>query len=730
VKRLSFCSLFLVAVYPTISYAATVNECRGLQHHGKLRQAQGCFAELLRDPDPFIQAEGYWGIDRYFEANDQFRKAAKAQPKSAAIRVEWGRLYLDHYQPGDAAQLFEEAIEIDPSYAPAYLELARVAAEGFDKRAVDYAHQALAHDPKLTEAHTLLAYLALEDSDTKLATEEAQKALALSNEALDAMAVLASVDWLNDNSHSEWMDRILKVNPVYGEAYATGAHFFEINRRYKEAIAYDRKALELNANLWAARSQLGINLLRVGLQREAKEQLERCFDAHHSNPQTRNALKFLDTANDYETFKTGTTELVLNKKEAALLRPYIEPELQRAIATYERKYKMKLPGPMRLEVYPNHDDFVVRTLGLPGQGGLLGVTFGMIVAMDSPSARAPGEFNWASTLWHELSHVYVLTATNNLVPRWFTEGLAVHEEGAASRDWGDRITPDVVSALKNKKLLPVLQLDRGFVRSDYPNQVVVSYFQAGKICDYIAQRWGNDAFVGIIHSYAARKTTAEALEENLHETAAAFDRDFSAWLDQQTGNTVRHFEEWKKGMKVAYEDLQSGKKDEAVRQGMNIGDYYPEYVGPNSNYELVFQAYLGKNDKAAAVESLERYRDEGGRNIGALKQLARLEQELGRSNQAENTLKKLNYIYPEDEELHRRLGGLMLDGGDANGAVREFQVLLALNPSDTAESHYLLAKALNAAHRIEEAKDQVILALEAAPGFKPAQQLLMQLSQP
>ncbi len=718
------------AACSVVCSGASVTECRTLRHHGKTSEAQACFAALVRDADPFIRAEGYWGLDRYFEANDQFRSALKAQPKSAAIRVEWGRLYLDHYQPGDAAQLFEEAIESDPNYAPAYLALAHVAAEGFDKKAVDLARQALAHDPKLTEAHELLAYLALEDDDAKAATKEAQQALELSNEALDAMAVLASIEWLNDKPGTEWIDRILRINPVYGEAYATGAHYFEINRRYKEAIAYDRKALELNPNLWTARSQLGINLMRLGSEGEARQELERCFDAHHSNPQTRNALKFLDTLKDYQTFKTGKTELVLNRKEATLLRPYIEPELQRAIVTYERKYKMKLPGPVRLEVYPNHDDFVVRTIGLPGQGGLLGVTFGMVVAMDSPSARPPGDFNWASTMWHELSHVYVLTATNNLVPRWFTEGLAVHEEGAASRDWGDRMTPDIISALKNKKLLPVVQLDRGFVRPDYPNQVMVSYFEAGKICDYISEKWGDDALVGMIHSYAARKTTADAIEDNLHESAAAFDSAFSAWLEGQTGNTVRHFDEWKQGMKIAYEDLRQGKPDEAIRQGVTIRDYYPDYVGSDSDYELIMQAYTGKNDKSAAVEALERYREEGGSNLAPLKTLARLEQETGKPAQAEITLKKLNYIYPEDEDIHRRLGGLMLDSGDANGAVREFHALLALNPPDTAESHYQLAKALNAAHRVEEAKDEVILALEAAPGFKPAQQLLLQLNQP
>jgi hypothetical protein len=111
-----------------------------------------------------------------------------------------------------------------------------------------------------------------------------------------------------------------------------------------------------------------------------------------------------------------------------LLRPYIEPELKRAMATYQKKYGVN-PGKVRLEVYPNHEDFVVRTLGLPGLGGLLGVTFGTVVAIDSPTAREPGDFSWADTMWHELCHVYVIYATHNLVPRWFSEGLAVHEEG-------------------------------------------------------------------------------------------------------------------------------------------------------------------------------------------------------------------------------------------------------------------------------------------------------------
>jgi tetratricopeptide (TPR) repeat protein len=728
-RRVFFVSAAIASALALPCFATQADQCRALRRHGHLSEARACFTGLLRSNEAFARAEGYWGLEQYEDANAQFRIAYEEGPNSPAVRVAWGRLFLERFNPGEAANLFQEALKLNATYAPAYLGLARVAAEGYDKKAVDFAHEALQYDPKLTEAQELLSYLALEDNQTNLATDEARKAIALSPEALDAMAVLASIDWLNDKPRSEWMDRILKVNPVYGEAYAMGAHFFVIKSRYEEGIKYYRMALGLNPRLWAARSQLGVNLMRLGFEDEAKQQLEQCYQARYRDAETVNSLRLFDTLKDYETFRTGTATLILHKKEASLLRPYIAPELDRAIAVYEQKYKMKLPGPVRLEVYPNHDDFVVRTLGLPGQGGLLGVTFGLVVAMDSPSARPPGEFNWASTMWHELSHVYVLTATHHLVPRWFTEGLAVHEEGAASPDWGDRMTPEIVTALREKKLLPVLELDRGFVRPEYPAQVIVSYFEAGKICDYITQKWGNDAILGMIHSYADRKTTADAIQENLHETAADFDKSFGAWLDQQTGSTVRHFDEWRQGIKAARMDLQNGKKDEAIREGLRIRDYYPDYVGSESDYELIVEAYIGKGDKATAIQALEQYRDKGGRSVETLMKLARLEQETGHPRQAENTLRKLNYIYPEDDEIHRRMGSLLLNGGDASGAIREYQAVLALQPADPAESHYDLAKALRAAHRTGEAKDQVLLALEAAPDFKPAQQLLLQLNQ-
>ena len=709
--------------------SSPLDECRTLEHHGKSQAAASCFTRLTRDSSAFLRAEGYWGLHQYDAANNEFKVAYRDQPGSAMVRTEWGKLFFERFNPQEAAKLFNEALKLDSNYAPAYLGIARVAAGGYSKQAVEFAQQALAHDPKYTEAHEFLSFLALEDSNEKLAAEEANKALALSREALDAMAVMASLDWLDGNNQSDWMRRVLEIDPSYGKAYETGAHFLVINRRYQEGIALYRKAIQLTPDLWSARSQLGINLMRLGQAEEAKAQIERCYNAHFRDAQTVNALRLLDTLGNYETFRAGGLEILLNKKEANLLRPYVQPELERAIATYSRKYKMQLPGRMRLEVYPNHEDFVVRTLGLPGQGGLLGVTFGLVVAMDSPSARAPGSFNWASTMWHELSHVFVVTATNHLVPRWFTEGLAVHDEGTVSPAWGDRLTPQIIEALRLKKLLPVNDLERGFIRPDYPAQVLVSYYQAGKMLDFITSKYGDAAVLGMIQSFAARKTTAEAIADNLHESPEALDKEFLAWLNKQTAEPVRQFDQWRASVKEAHAALDAGNAAEAVRKAAAANSVYPDYTGAGSAYEVAADAHTASKNFAAAIDDLERYRDVGGTSVEALKKASTLEIEHNRPRQARRTLKELSFIYPEDEEMHRQWGNLLFDAKDGADAVREYRAVLSLQPADAVDAHYRLAAALHMTGEKTEAKDEVLTALEDAPRYRPAQKLLLELSE-
>ena len=152
--------------------------------------------------------------------------------------------------------------------------MAIVSADGFDSKAVDYATRATVLDPKLVEAHELLANLALEDSRTDPAIEQADLAIKLSPDALDAMAIHAAVEVIADRSPDAWFEKIRQVNPTYGEGYALVAHLLELNHRYEDSIDYYRKAVEADPQLDSARSELGIDLMRLAQDDEAQKRLE------------------------------------------------------------------------------------------------------------------------------------------------------------------------------------------------------------------------------------------------------------------------------------------------------------------------------------------------------------------------------------------------------------------------------------------------------------------------
>jgi tetratricopeptide (TPR) repeat protein len=718
--------LLLLCALPLVA-----QNCAELRHRGKAAEARRCYAALAQSGNPYQRAEGLWGLGEFQDANNAFREAVAADPKNAMYKVRWGRMLLERFNKADAAGLFTEALEAQPSNAGALLGLALVAADGFENKAVDMARKALASDPKLVEAQELLARLALEDGGMKRAAGEADKAIAMSGEAFDAMAVRASIDWLNAPAltlESPWMDRIAKINPAYGKAWAAAGRFFVLNRRYREGIRLYRKAVEVSPDLWSAHSELGVNLMRLGEDDEARRELELCYTNGYRDYATVNTLRLLDSYRNFTFFREGGVVLKLDKKEAEALRPYFEAEIRRAMKVYEKKYGVRLKEPVQVEVYPNHEDFAVRTLGMPGLGAL-GVSFGRVVAMDSPSSRARGSFHWASTLWHELSHVYVLTATEHRVPRWFTEGLAVHEETATSPDWGDRLSADAILAIQQKKLLPLAQLDRGFVRPTYPSQVVVSYFQAGKLCDYISKTWGEEKLVAMIRAFAERKTTPETIQSVLNMSPEELDRRFFAWLDANTKKTVDGFEDWRNRMRALAEAAKAGRNDEVIRDGPALRDLYPEYVEDGSAYELIAEACEKKGDAAGARAELERYSKAGGRDPAAIKKLATLLEKEGKGKEAAAALGRLIYIDPLDEELHRRLGDLWMAQGNAAGAIGEYKAVIALRPLDVAASHFNLARAYRAAARANEAKEQLLMALEAAPGFRPAQKMLLELNQ-
>lgn len=218
------------------------------------------------------------------------------------------------------------------------------------------------------------------------------------------------------------------------------------------------------------------------------------------------------------------------------------------------------------------------------------------------------------------------------------------------------------------------------------------------------------------------------IEKELGLKAEDFDKKFLAALEAETKKTVDGFEDWTKKIRRVSELAKAEKYDDVIREASAIRDIYSDYVEAGSAYEFLADAYLAKKDKPHAIAELARYSEVGGRDPGLLKKLATLLEEAGQKKEAAAVLARLNWIYPEDEELHGRLGSLYLEEGKPGAATVEFRAAIALKPNDIATARYNLARAYRGSGKNTEAKDELLMSLESAPGFRPAQKMLLELS--
>lgn len=712
--------------------------CDEHRYHGRVDQARACYSKLLSSSTPIIEAEAAWALGDIQHANQVFRETVQSNARAVQPRVRWARLFLQTHQYNDAAELFNEALKVFPNDVHAKLGLASVFAERFEGQARPLLDDALKTDGDLIEAHLLAASMDLEEGQLDDAEKSLDRATrVITREKLPPLEVYtlrASLEMSRGGNPEAWIKRILDYNPRYGAVYQQLAHFEIMRRRYREATVLLRRAVEVQPDLWAAHAELGSNLLRLGMIDEARTHLQAAYSGDPYSPTTVNSLRLLDRIGDFEVTETpisaGTdnylVRLRLHKKEAGVLRPYALDLTRRSIEAFSQRYGFKLREPVTVELYPDHDDFAVRVAALPGIG-LLGVTFGYVVAMDSPSGRASGDFHWGSTLWHEMAHVFTLEVTDHFVPRWLSEGISVYEEWRTGPTPGVAVPPDAIEALVKKQFLPIADLDSGFFRPSYPNQVQVSYMQSGLVCLFIEQRWGFQQLAALLRQFDRSRPTAEAIQATFKISPQEFDKEFDTFVRTRFANVLANFDDWQKQQQAARQAVQREKWADAIEPARRAVALYPEQVDSDSPHLLLARALDKLNRRSEAMAALERYRGAGGWDPTALKELARWLDEAGRATDATEVLVSLNYADPLNIDLHAQLGERLLAAGRAEDSLREFQALLALNGIDQAPAHYGVARALREIGDKAGSRRHLLDALAIAPHYKPAQALLLKM---
>jgi len=748
-------SLFLLVSLPAfqshadiIDYdprrATELRECDEPRYRGRVQEARDCYRRLLEDSGNVItQAEAAWALGDTQRANTLFREAANANERSSQPRVRWGWLFLYTHQHREAMELFQEAQQRSQNDVYAKLGAAHVFAEQFEGQARTLVDEALKQDDTLIDAHLLKARMDLEEGKLDAVDATLDRAQQLAEKQrqppLEVFTLRAVLDQLQEGKKRDgWIEKALAYNPRYGSIYEQLAHFEIMRRRYREATVLLKRAVEVQPDLWSAQAELGANLLREGDFAQARVHLQAAYSGDPYSATTVNTLRLLDRVDNFEV--TSTTIMVpalsggerpvevrvrLDRKEAEAMRPYVQQLAGESIATFIRRYQFEPRQPITLELYPEHDDFAVRVAALPGIG-LLGVTFGYLVAMDSPSGRSTGEFHWGSTLWHEMAHVFTLEATDHRVPRWLSEGLSVFEEWRTGPTPGVVVTPETIAALQAKRLLPIADLDSGFIRPTYPNQVQVSYMQAGLICLFVEQRFGFDKLVALLKQFTKETTTKKAVEDTFKISSEEFDKQFDAFARERYAALIADLPGWEALYQQASKAFEESRWRDVVEPARKAIALYPEHSGPDSPYLLLARALDKSGDRGGAVQTLLDYRKAGGWDPGALRELATWLDEAGRSAEALELFAAINYVDPLNGNQHTLLGERLLASGKNEDALREFRVQLSLSPHDPAPGHFGMARALRALGDREASRRHLLDALETAPHYKPAQALLLQ----
>ena len=690
----------------------------------------------------------------YKDAVRLFDQASSKDPAYLDAGIALGELLLEKYNNQEATALFKELLAIDDEHPRALLGLARSQHFDYSSQAVTTALQSLFINPNLVPARVFLARLFIELEQYSDARHEAELALEVNPVSLEALTMLGVLNHLERNAEQfETIERqVMALNPRYAEFYATLADLAAQNRLYRDAEKFARRAVQLDPQSWRGHGLLGMNQLRLGQIEAGRASLERSFAGDPYNVWIKNTLQLADTFNSYVQTDQGNFSVVLHGQENALLGEYIHDLATQAYQRMKTRYRHEPDQPIRIELYPDHADFSVRSVGLAGVG-LLGVSFGPVVAMDSPAARSRGAFNWGSTLWHELAHVFHLSMTDNRVPRWFSEGLSVYEERVARPGWGADVNPDFLLAYLDGRLLPVSQLNNGFVRPTYPEQVIHSYFQASLVFEFIEKRWGFDVIRNSLNAYRDSKNPNEVLLQHLQLDSAALDAAFDDYLKTRYATALKalskdvepgeqsapaqppaqvtvetalpdkYFDQLKLGQ-LLYEQDNLELAELFLQKAQQL---FPEYAGNDSSYWLLARLYLQQEKYAQAEAQLDQLIAINAEHYPAQLELAKLRFKSGDIAAAAAALEGAVYIYPYDLELHQDLASYQASLGNWERVAHARRALLALDPVDKAEAHYQLAFAYERAGNRSSAREQILYALEIAPNFQRAQELLLAL---
>lgn len=675
---------------------------------GQMERAQALFERFFEDwnsgkidqnqAEPLMYVAQAARYNAAFEdANHAFREAVSLDPELFEANLEWGYFGLEKYAVALAEQSFDEVLKLDPNHPDAHNGMAQVKLEQSYDLAAARHHIDLALAVNARHIPALLTRASLEIDQNKWDAARATLAevLAVNPMSFQGRAMLATIHWLRDETQAYEAERqrVLAANPAYAELFHIVARSAVREHRYREAIALEHEAIQINPAYHEAMQALGTGYLRLGDEKQGLAWLRKAWEGDEYNLRTYNTLELFeeDIPKQYGFVEGKVFKMRYPNEERDILRRYIEPTLERAFEDMARRYGYRPATPLVIELFHDPQHYSVRTVGLPNLGAL-GVCFGQVITAMSPSV---GDLNWGMVLWHELAHVFAIQISRSRVPRWYTEGLSEYETLRARPEWRRENDVDLYAALQEGTLPSVAELNYAFMKPDMQD-VVVAYYQSAVTIEYIAETHGFDKVVEGLGLFGKGMETPAVIEAITGQSVAAFDAAFRAYLAVRLAPYQGTFRPPSRG----YGDVDAlaaaadaAPEDAVAQAALALGYFYDGdalksqaaadralALDPASRIALYVSAELAlrRRDLDAARKQYVALIAAGGDGFDARGRLALIARQAGDLAEAERQLCAAKALDPERSFPYMELSEIYAATGRPDEALAELETYVML----------------------------------------------------
>lgn len=736
--------------------------CRFTQQADRPARLEAEMTELLkRSPWRYSDSAnqvivGRWMLSQRADAkkvlSTVLNEAKRRTPSNVDLWLAIGDLALDKHDYKLAGDSFQQAVKLDAENPDAHFGVAQAFAPSDSKKAEAEFAAALAINPQ--HVPTLLALV-----DELVDAERYDEAAKTLDQITDvnarhptALAYRAVIAHLKNQPEQEKSHRAAALKSWTANPAVDHLIGLKLAQKYRfaEGSKYQRDALKLEPQFLPAKSQLAQDLLRLGQEEEGLKLAAEVYDADGYNIFAHNLVALEESLAKFRTLEAEGLLVRMEAREADIYGPRVVALLQRARAKLAKKYGVMLEEPVIVEMFPRQQDFAIRTFGLPGGAGFLGVCFGRVITANSPASQATHPSCWEATLWHEFCHVVTLNKTKNKMPRWLSEGISVYEERLADPTWGQTMTPQYREMILGTDLTPASKLSGAFLNPKSGLHLQFAYYESSLVVEYLVGKFGPRTLELILDDLAMGMTINDSLARHAG-SIDALDQEFAKFAREQaqalapeadwttpelprraTAEVVADFvKEHPKNYaalrRLAGLQVAAKKWNEAQATLETMCRLYPADGSGTSPYALLAKVHREKGDQAAERKALEKLATLTSSEPDVFDRLCELTIQAEDWPAAKKAVLQSLAVNPLSPTVQRNAAVVATKLNDKELAVASYRALLLLGSIDAADTHYQLASLLHQQGNGAEARRHILLALEEAPRFRAAQKLLLQL---